>query len=315
MRHPLAIHYFGEIISIHAPHARCDYREFYFKPRVDISIHAPHARCDSAVVLSNDDVKISIHAPHARCDGNYETKDNYLADFNPRTSCEVRLYYHHHHLNRGLFQSTHLMRGATNISTNNLFTTTFQSTHLMRGATDAGKALARQIDISIHAPHARCDWVWRRQWNLRYDFNPRTSCEVRLRSFVCSLHLDDFNPRTSCEVRHAISHAFSKRLDFNPRTSCEVRPSGIADLITNGDFNPRTSCEVRLFNATDCSIFARFQSTHLMRGATSFANMFYLVIQISIHAPHARCDSADITKDASYTNTRKSARFLFYLRH
>lgn len=32
---------------------------------------------------------------------------------------------------------------------------------------------------------------------------------------------------------------------------------------------------------------------------------------ISIHAPHARCDSADINQDASYTNTRKSARFLF----
>ena len=34
-------------ISIHAPHARCDFQRFRAELKKDISIHAPHARCDN----------------------------------------------------------------------------------------------------------------------------------------------------------------------------------------------------------------------------------------------------------------------------
>ena len=101
------------IISIHAPHARCDWLSFalqnpaYFNPRTScevrlggreyinvydyISIHAPHARCDHRKRGARMDTRISIHAPHARCD-----KERLLYD-----------------LAKSIFQSTHLMRGAT----------------------------------------------------------------------------------------------------------------------------------------------------------------------------------------------------------
>ena len=58
-------------ISIHAPHARSDWRSD--GPAADscfrISIHAPHARSDDGRDdLVRDPALISIHAPHARSD-------------------------------------------------------------------------------------------------------------------------------------------------------------------------------------------------------------------------------------------------------
>ena len=78
---------------------------------------------------------------------------------------------------------------------------------------------------------------------------------------------------------------------FNPRTSCEVRPgmSGQKDGMSQY-FNPRTSCEVRQIQfSTDFHILP-FQSTHLLRGATSGTPEPMYQITISIHAPLARCD-------------------------
>ena len=79
-------------ISIHAPHAGCDYAFVSIvKFILDISIHAPHAGCDQISSWPLHLTLISIHAPHAGC------------DFKVPLGIAVGIP----------FQSTHPMRGAT----------------------------------------------------------------------------------------------------------------------------------------------------------------------------------------------------------
>ena len=102
------------VISIHAPHAGCDSRISSILTEILISIHAPHAGCDLCSVLYGIGRKISIHAPHAGCDGYQLKSGKYL----------------------WVFQSTHPMRGATEIRELSGDLAEFQSTHPMRGATN-----------------------------------------------------------------------------------------------------------------------------------------------------------------------------------
>ena len=57
-----------------------------------------------------------------------------------------------------------------------------------------------------------------------------------------------------------------------------------------GYFNPRSSCEERREAIPAANDTTVFQSTLLMRGATTTGLMHYLGCDISIHAPHARSD-------------------------
>ena len=57
------------------------------------------------------------------------------------------------------FQSTLLMRGATLLKDDDWAPILFQSTLLMRGATLLSSAPASESEISIHAPHARSDYI------------------------------------------------------------------------------------------------------------------------------------------------------------
>ena len=56
------------------------------------------------------------------------------------------------------------------------------------------------------------------------------------------------------------------------------------------DFNPRTPCGVRLKKEEDAAAYEAFQSTHPLRGATSFSWSLSCSHLISIHAPLAGCD-------------------------
>ena len=101
----------------------------------------------------------------------------------------------------------------------------FQLTHLLRGAT----GLVRDVDYKI------------------YNFNSRTSCEVRPGRPSEDLRDNaNFNSRTSCEVRHVVYTGTNARTDFNSRTSCEVRQAVQNCLLLTDEF----------------------QLTHLLRGAT-----------------------------------------------
>ena len=79
----------------------------------------------------------------------------------------------------------------------------------------------------------------------------------------------NFNPRTPCEVRLYPDNTVINVRHFNPRTPCEVRHGvDASDIKALNNFNPRTPCEVR-----------------------PVGNQAYQsYLQISIHAPHARCD-------------------------
>ena len=79
--------------------------------------------------------EISIHAPHARSDRLRRRKRPLRKHFNPRSSCEER-------------QKQTLDGACTKV---------FQSTLLMRGATDYLASFFFLYEISIHAPHARSD--------------------------------------------------------------------------------------------------------------------------------------------------------------
>ena len=108
--------------------------------------------------------------------------------------------------------------------------------------------------------------------------------------------------------------ATTKTRYFNPRSSCEERPTRITSASTSSrHFNPRSSCEERPRRSMSRISWQQFQSTLLMRGATttnlrpvskpyfnprssceerpSYWFTSYIVFYISIHAPHARSDS------------------------
>ena len=130
--------------------------------------------------------------------------------FNPRTSCEVRRSY---------------------LATPRISSEAFQSTHLLRGATESWRA--NRGEFTYFNPRTSCEvrpQAGCSQCGNQY-FNPRTSCEVRPRSSSANTAHKYFNPRTSCEVRQ---HPRGRPADFrhfNPRTSCEVRQPAKLSLI------------------------------------------------------------------------------------
>ena len=166
------------------PRTSCEVRRtdgLSFDVTLTISIHAPRVRCDNnlygtlinlitfqsthlvwgATFLSTAIISvynISIHAPRVRCDIVTLFKNNVISHFNPRTSCEVR--------RQKFLSSSH--------------TAIFQSTHLVWGATIREKLGTTATYISIHAPRVRCDHINFFSPSSRSHFNPRTSCEVRL---------------------------------------------------------------------------------------------------------------------------------------
>ncbi len=123
-----------------------------------ISIHAPLAGCDPPRRGDTQTRGISIHAPLAGCDRSSIRNSPPYRDFNPRTPCGVRprVYSNTYRKSRisihaplagcdggkpaprprlNVFQSTHPLRGATQIFTFCDVFRAFQSTHPLRGAT------------------------------------------------------------------------------------------------------------------------------------------------------------------------------------
>ena len=80
--------------------------------------------------------------------------------------------------------------------------------------------------------------------------------------------------------------------DFNPRTPCGVRPEILIPEVILENFNPRTPCGVRLGLLAFKRVFAKFQSTHPLRGATILPSDSVATRAISIHAPLAGCDGS-----------------------
>ena len=190
------------------------------------------------------------------------------------------------------FQSTHPVRGATDIKISTASGLQFQSTHPVRGATITMRRRKRMLTISIHAPRAGCDDTGKRKDHHGQHFNPRTPCGVRLRlrpsAWPPFCH---FNPRTPCGVRQDAQHVFRHVRPISihaPRAGCDDGRD--RDFRSGTDFNPRTPCGVRPKLSGRYQAAFRFQSTHPVRGATTMTIMVDSREHISIHAPRAGCD-------------------------
>ena len=97
-------------------------------------------------------------------------------------------------------------------------------------------------------------------------------------------------PRAGCDA--GVLAVCTERDNFNPRTPCGVRRAPTAaPSPARRYFNPRTPCGVRPHSRQNQAKRSKFQSTHPVRGATTY--LFWQkkkIIYISIHAPRAGCD-------------------------
>ena len=146
-------------ISIHAPHARSDF--ILWHRREQHRHFNPRSSCEERPICfatTGDFDDISIHAPHARSDPRIRSGRGCCDDFNPRSSCEERPLYPNSSISAIIFQSTLLMRGATD-SRRNLAR---PGPYFNPRSSCEERPLSRLAphdarDISIHAPHARSD--------------------------------------------------------------------------------------------------------------------------------------------------------------
>ena len=146
--------------------------------------------------------------------------------------------------------------------------------------------------ISIHAPHARSDCFLVLSARSLPNFNPRSSCEER-RNFEAGRCLShNFNPRSSCEERRACLADGTEVFLF--QSTLLMRGATVDAVLSHrrrAYFNPRSSCEERLYDLRQLCLSQRisihapharsdrmvgrqsirlpFQSTLLMRGATT----------------------------------------------
>ena len=244
------------------------------------------------------------------------SNSNGPTDFNPRSSCEERLGLLEQHRGR-LVISIHAPHARSDRLALQPYARLEISIHAPHARSDCAEiCIIDDTIISIHAPHARSDSPYpshlvpparkfqstllmrgatRRFHQLLVrailfqstllmrgatgspssmaggtrNFNPRSSCEERpsaRRPISCGQ--SHFNPRSSCEERRCSRRSAPPSPNFNPRSSCEERPSWPRGVPGHHYFNPRSSCEERL----------------------SFAKESKAILEISIHAPHARSD-------------------------
>ena len=127
---------------------------------------------------------ISIHAPHARSDLTQRPSDSSARKFQSTLLMRGATEWAKFTGDIKKFQSTLLMRGATGDADAASAAIIFQSTLLMRGATDAAGWCDDWAHISIHAPHARSDKPKPPPRAPPRHFNPRSSCEERLHFYL-----------------------------------------------------------------------------------------------------------------------------------
>ena len=201
-------------------------------------------------------------------------KKTFMAGFNPRTPCGVRLM---------LNTLVHRME-------------MFQSTHSLRSATFHNSRDIKAHEVSIHALLAECDITPILERNWFKSFNPRTPCGVRrfgvavmaIRYFV-SIHAllaecDMMRVRQRPDVFALFQSTHSLRsatawLQWDNSQA----PVSIHALLAECD-----GCNCRKWLARPV-----FQSTHSLRSATIVSVSPAVVTVVSIHALLAECDSGN----------------------
>ena len=259
-------------ISIHAPHAGCDFRcihrvqcGFYFNPRTPCGVRPQQ--------LGKHHTKrcISIHAPHAGCDPTRTISSSKHAYFNPRTPCGVRPCTSDSPLICPTISIHAPHAGCDSRSGGRL-----PSCQNFNPRTPCGVRLGKSVPFSASV-----------------NFNPRTPCGVRrcahgmrwalsnifqsthpMRGATCALvwrgnTLENFNPRTPCGVRHFCCVLRERQLEFQ-----STHPM-------RGATGSRYLC-VR-------TISISIHAPHA--GCDAVGQVIASIATISIHAPHAGCDS------------------------
>ena len=96
-------------------------------------------------------------------------------------------------------------------------------------------------------------------------------------------------------------------LCFNPRAPCGARHTDFSLLRTCFSFNPRAPCGARHALRCPSDSTRGFQSTRPMRGATRTTSVTTVIMPVSIHAPHAGRDNAEMQsagQDLVFQSTR-----------
>ena len=171
--------------------------------------------------------------------------------FNPRTPCGVRRSYFSLFLSRVIFQSTHPLRGATDVQP---------------------RPIGGDV-ISIHAPLAGCDncvKICDRNFHKFQSTHSLRGATYVILAFTFWVEFQSTHPLRGATM--IAMYLFIKYFDFNPRTPCGVRPGNIVgyrigDLISI--HAPLAGCDTLSRSLAIC--FRIFQSTHPLRGATSCA--------------------------------------------
>ncbi len=258
------------------PRSSCEERPFLSwmqRKRLIFSIHAPSCeeRPDQHAEVAAEQ-GFSIHAPLARSDvvkGRLQAvgiafQSTLLLRGATRAQQRSQTF-------KFPFQSTLLLRGATFRNSAQIGSSGFQSTLLLRGATESEliKA-AKELNFSIHAPLARSDIILFSTKNICGNFHPRSSCEER--------HIADCSTAQIPKI-------------FNPRSSCEERLLMILQSLL-GWFSIHAPLARSDWYSYEFFYFVPyFQSTLLLRGATTRFVHVQKATRFSIHAPLARSDA------------------------
>ena len=149
------------MISIHAPHAGCDaIPQILVGGKWGFQSTHPMRGATRSCPPRGLRARISIHAPHAGCDPAPGLMSCCKTYFNPRTPCGVRLCGEQTHGSTMRFQSTHPMRGATSALSPPPSSPPYFNPRTPCGVRrHVGGGAVNGDGISIHAPHAGCDYL------------------------------------------------------------------------------------------------------------------------------------------------------------
>ena len=167
----------------------------------------------------------------------------------------------------------------------------FLLTHLLRGATLNAEVTTETSAISTHAPLARCNPWFSICSTIRLYFYSRTSCEVQ--PLDTGIDTDNLTFLLTHLLRGATMSRVRKadyELNFYSRTSCEVQ-----HLVILPESGHLIFLLTHLLRGATFSLFSKksgisFLLMHLLRGATVWCMKLSSLVQISTHAPLARCN-------------------------
>ena len=217
----------GVPVSIHALLAECD-RNAPFLSWAGLMFQSTHSlrSATMAAVFPLWGKKVSIHALLAECDYTAPSKLSH----------------------KRRFQSTHSLRSATGgtlESKRELFR--FQSTHSLRSATITKTSVTLNVEVSIHALLAECDFFIISPVLVFSSFNPRTPCGVRrCKASPKALHF-------SFQSTHSLRSATKRRNLFHIAMAVSIHA-----LLAECDH----------IKSSITAVLYPFQSTHSLRSAT-----------------------------------------------